>query len=142
GLQAFSVAQLTPMLYRSLLQSLLLAGCSGLLAVILSMMLIWSNRLFTFYQHTAFVRLINIISLLMLILPAMVLAGGLFLLFFPLLDLLWFKVLLLICCNALMAMPFVIKTLEPPMQDITGNYQLLLQSLNINGLTRLKLIEL
>lgn len=48
----------------------------------------------------------------------------------------------MIFTNALMAIPYALKVLENPMRDITARYNMLCQSLGIEGWSRLKVVEL
>lgn len=50
--------------------------------------------------------------------------------------------ILVILTNALIAIPYALKVLENPMNDIASRYGLLCQSLNLQGINRLRWIEL
>ncbi len=76
-----------------------------------------------------------------LIVPSIVIATGLFLIFQTYTDVFEAPYFLVILVNGLMALPFAINTLYEAAYQVTYQYQSLCESLGIKGLNRLSLIE-
>lgn len=128
-------------LWQALLTSLLIAIAAGLLCLLLTMMLLWSSRELRLQEHWISAKLLNLIGMLILAIPSIVLATGFFLLsgnndWIP-----FQPAPMVILGNALMAIPYALKVLESPMQDVAERYNLLCLSLNITGCNRLLLVE-
>ena len=129
------------MLQQALLSSIIIATGSAMIAMLLGLLLLWTNsRLLINRQRQLSNRLMLIASLILAI-PSMVLASGLFLLLFGYSNNMAFICLLIMLCNGLMALPFILKNLAMPMYDITARYWQLSQSLNINGLMHFYLVD-
>lgn len=128
-------------LWKALGYSLALAPSSAILSVISAMALLYlSRRLNWLQQHLLANSLLNI-GMIILAIPTLVLALGLFLLLREIdvntLDLF----IIVMLCNALAALPFVIRVLNIPMNNNMQFYEKLCQSLGITGWQRLKIIE-
>jgi len=76
-----------------------------------------------------------------LMIPAVVLSTGLFILFMPFADVFALGPWLVVLVNALMALPYVLRTLSAPMQLVVRQYDRLADSLGVRGLHRLRLVE-
>lgn len=141
GFYFFQISLLTSMLQQALLYSILIAIGSAMIAMLLGLLLLWTNcRLLINQQRQLSNRLMMVASLILAI-PNMVLASGLFLLLFGFSHNTVFICLLIMVCNGLMALPFILKNLATPMYDITARYWQLTQTLNINGLTHFYLVD-
>ena len=141
GIYFFRISLLTSMLQQALLSSIIIATGSAMIAMLLGLLLLWTNsRLLINRQRQLSNRLMLIASLILAI-PSMVLASGLFLLLFGYSNNMAFICLLIMLCNGLMALPFILKNLAMPMYDITARYWQLSQSLNINGLMHFYLVD-
>ncbi len=131
-----------PQLWQALLTSLIIALTAGLLCVILSMMLLWSSRELKLRQYLRWGQMFEMSGMLIFVMPGIVLATGLFLLLNKTEDLSLAAWVLVILINALMAVPYAMKILSNPMQDLAGRYTVLCLSLDIQGWHRLRWIEL
>ena len=105
-------------------------------------MLLWSSRELRLRGQRLPANLLETAGMLNLAMPGIVLATGLFLLLRRTTGLPQHADFLIILCNSLMAIPYTLKILTAPMQDIASNYQRLCAGLGVRGLTRLKHIEL
>ena len=108
----------------------------------LCLMLLWSSRELRLRGQRLPANLLETAGMLNLAMPGIVLATGLFLLLRRTTGLPQHADFLIILCNSLMAIPYTLKILAAPMQDIASNYQRLCAGLGVRGLTRLKHIEL
>ncbi|WP_439234702.1 thiamine/thiamine pyrophosphate ABC transporter permease ThiP [Lonepinella koalarum] len=128
-------------LWQAMVYSFTIAPLSALLALLLAFgLLLASRRLHWLGLRRLSNSLINI-TMVILAVPMLMLATGLFL---------WLKdwqfstaqlFLLIILCNAMAALPFVIRILAVPMQNNLTYYERLCQSLGITGWQRFKRIE-
>ncbi|MGC6341781.1 thiamine/thiamine pyrophosphate ABC transporter permease ThiP [Bisgaard Taxon 45] len=137
----FFTLWLQPQLWKALGYSLTIAPTSAFLAVLLSIALLLLARQLHWQHYRALSQLILNIGATILAIPTLVLAIGLFILLreidFSTLHL--FAVV--VCCNALAAMPFVLRILALPMHNNMIYYEKLCQSLDLRGWQRFSLIE-
>ncbi|WP_318390540.1 thiamine/thiamine pyrophosphate ABC transporter permease ThiP [Enterobacter sp.] len=131
-----------PVLWQAVWTSLRIAICAGLLSVILTMMLLWSSRELRARQKPLAGQTLELSGMLILAMPGIVLATGFFLLLNEATGLPESADGIVIFTNALMAIPYALKVLENPMRDVAARYTLLCQSLGMEGLTRLRVVEL
>lgn len=127
--------------WRALGTSLRIALGSGLLSILLTMMLLWSSRELRL-RHSRWGSRIEMSGMVILAMPAIVLATGFFLLLNHSVGLPESADGIVIVTNALMAIPYALKVLENPMRDLAERYSLLSQSLGLSGWNRLRWIEL
>ncbi|OOF82906.1 thiamine/thiamine pyrophosphate ABC transporter permease ThiP [Rodentibacter ratti] len=130
-----------PQLWKALIYSISMAPISGGLAIVFSFLLLLLSRQLQWLHFPVFATLIQTGGMMILAIPTLILAVGLFLLLqeidFTNMHLFFIVVL----CNALAAMPFVIRILNPPMMQAMQYYEKLCLSLNLTGWQRFKLIE-
>lgn len=130
-----------PQLWKALGYSLSMAPTSGLLAIVFSFALLLLSRRLQWLHHSALATMIQTGGMMILAIPTLILAVGLFLLLqeidFTTIHLFFIVVI----CNALAAMPFVIRILNTPMTQNMQYYEKLCLSLNLKGWARFKLIE-
>lgn len=131
-----------PVLWQALSTSLRIAIAAGLISVCLTLMLLWSSRELRLRQHFLAGQALEISGMLILAMPGIVLATGFFLLLNSTIGLPQSADAVVIFTNALMAIPYAIKVLDNPMRDIADRYGKLCQSLNIQGVNRLRFVEL
>lgn len=131
-----------PALWQAIWTSLHIALAAGLLAVLLSMMLLWSSRELRLRQRLCAAQGLELSGLLILAMPGLVLAVGIFLLLNASGGVPQSANLIVIFINALMAIPYTLKVLEAPMLNLATRYQYLCPSLNLYGLQRLRWVEL
>ncbi|MDR0805680.1 MAG: thiamine/thiamine pyrophosphate ABC transporter permease ThiP [Enterobacteriaceae bacterium] len=129
-----------PALWLALATSLRIAIVSGALCLLLTMMLLWSSRELKL-RHNRWGERLEISGMVILAMPAIVLATGFFLLLNNSVGLPKSADGIVILTNALMAIPYALKVLENPMRDLAERYTLLCQSLGLNGWNRLRWIE-
>lgn len=130
-----------PQFWKALMYSLSMAPTSGFLAVLFSFFLLLLSRQLQWLHFSAWATLIQSGGMVILAIPTIILAVGLFL---------WLQnmnfsnihlFVIVVLCNALAAMPFVIRILTAPMMQAMQYYEKLCLSLNIQGWQRFKLIE-
>lgn len=131
-----------PILWQAFTTSLIIAVGAGIVCVVLTMMLLWSSRELRLRHFKKAGQAMEMSGLIILAMPGIVLATGFFLLLNNTTGLPESPYVLVILTNALIAIPYALKVLENPMNDIASRYGLLCQSLNIQGLNRLRWIEL
>lgn len=129
-------------LWQAVGNSLIIALGAGLLAVILSLMLLWSSRQLQLNHKLGWAHALDTSGMLILAMPGIVLATGFFLLLNNTTGVPQSPYALVILTNALMAIPYALKVLEHPMRDLAERYNPLCLSLNLHGIARLRWIEL
>ncbi len=130
-----------PEFWRALLYSLSIAPLAGFLAVLIAMALLYFSRLLSWRHHPWLSHYILNTGMVILAIPTLVLALGLFLLLRKINVTNALLFLLVVVCNALMALPFVLRVLTLPMNNAMLLYEKLCQSLQLQGFARFKLIE-
>lgn len=124
-------------------QSLLIAVGAGSLATLLgSGLLLTSRHLKVRRRRRRAAALWEASGAMILMIPAVVLSTGLFILFMPFADVFALAPWLVVLVNALMALPYVLRTLSAPMQLVVRQYDRLADSLGVSGLHRFRLVEL
>ncbi|MGY5958488.1 thiamine/thiamine pyrophosphate ABC transporter permease ThiP [Kosakonia sp. BK9b] len=131
-----------PILWQAIGTSLRIALAAGLLCVVLTMMLLWSSRELRARQQNLAGQALELSGMLILAMPGIVLATGFFLLLNDSVGLPASADGIVIFTNALMAIPYALKVLENPMRDVAERYNLLCQSLGMQGWQRLRVVEL
>jgi thiamine transport system permease protein len=84
---------------------------------------------------------LELIATIILVTPGLVISTGLFLLLRNMTDVFSLAIVIVIAVNALMALPYVIKTLAQPMLQVAQQYERLCASLGMFGFSRFYLIE-
>ncbi|MDF7681741.1 thiamine/thiamine pyrophosphate ABC transporter permease ThiP [Enterobacteriaceae bacterium ESL0689] len=135
-------ALMQPGLWQAVATSLRIALVAGLLSVTLTIMLLWSSRELRLQHHPLAAQAMELSGMVILAMPGIVLATGLFLLFNNRTNVSDVVEMIVIVINALMAIPYALKVLDHPMRDIAIRYNMLCQASAILGLNRLRLIEL
>lgn len=135
-----------PQVHRALATSVAIAALSACLAVWLSATML-ATRLHLLAgrrpPHGArlFSGSVSVATSLILLVPPVVLGAGWFLLLRPLGDVTRFAPAVVIAINALMALPFVSRVLEPALATHTARTGRLTASLGITGWARLRLVD-
>ena len=128
-------------LWRALGYSLSIAPLSALLALIMAIALLLLSRRLEWLHYQKIAQFIINAGMVILAIPILVLAMGLFLLLqerdFSNIDLF----AIVVFCNALSAMPFVLRILSAPFHNNMRYYENLCNSLGIVGWQRFYLIE-
>lgn len=128
-------------LWLAMFTSLRIALGAGLLCVTLSMMLLWSTKELRLRNRLLDAQCLELTGMLILAMPGIVLAAGIFLLLLTTTGLPQSAAGIVTFINALMAIPYAMKVLEMPMRDLACRYQYLCPSLNIHGWHRLRWVE-
>ncbi|MGM4982869.1 MULTISPECIES: thiamine/thiamine pyrophosphate ABC transporter permease ThiP [Rhizobium] len=126
--------------------SLAIALAAGLLAVAISFAIIRTRSVISADRNKTFslrglATALSGTSSLILLVPPIVLATGWFLALRPFGDPSRFAAVLIVTINALMALPFVIRVLEPAYVVHRRRTERLAASLGLEGLSRLRLID-
>ncbi|MGL5400768.1 MAG: thiamine/thiamine pyrophosphate ABC transporter permease, partial [Plesiomonas shigelloides] len=103
-----------PALWQATLTSLSIALCAGALALGLGLMIAWSSSRMRLDGWLRSARYLELSGMLILAMPGLVLATGLFLLLQPYPALRAHPFAIVVLCNAMMALPYVLKTLSVP----------------------------
>ncbi|MFQ2616205.1 thiamine/thiamine pyrophosphate ABC transporter permease [Aeromonas caviae] len=132
----------SPQLWQAGGQSLGIALAAGSLATLLGAgLLLTSRHLRVRDRKRRAAALWEASGSMILMIPAVVLSTGLFILFMPFTDVFALGPWLVVLVNALMALPYVLRTLSAPMQLVVRQYDRLADSLGVRGLHRLRLVE-
>ena len=141
GIGYFQWSQLNWAFQQAVIYSLIIAFGSAIVAMLLALLILWTNSRLLISNQQQWSNRLMLVGSLILTIPSMVLASGLFILLFQYVDNAVFVCGLMMLCNGLMALPFILKNLEVPMFDVTSQYWQLCQSLNIAGIRHFYLIE-
>ena len=132
----------SPGLWQAGGQSLVIALAAGTLATLLGAgLLLTSRHLRVRGRKRRAAALWEASGSMILMIPAVVLSTGLFIMFMPFVDVFALGPWLVVLVNALMALPYVLRTLSAPMQLVVRQYDRLADSLGVRGLHRLRLVE-
>ncbi|WP_314721389.1 thiamine/thiamine pyrophosphate ABC transporter permease ThiP [Haemophilus pittmaniae] len=128
-------------LWQALGFSLSLAPTAAILALTLGMAILFTvRRLMWLNQMTAANTLLTA-GMVVLAIPTLILAVGLFIWLQDRELANWQLFGLVALCNALAALPFVLRILHPPMWRNLQSYEHLCQSLGLRGYSRWRLVE-
>lgn len=137
GVQAIHLSNLkNAHLWQATFTSLMIALSAGILALSLSLLLLWTSRHCYWRGNILWAQNLILCGMLILGIPSMILSAGFFLSFQSVLNVTFLPFLFIIITNSLMAMPFVIKILETPMNDSQMHYYPLSQTLRLTGWKR------
>lgn len=141
SLEAWEQSLKNPQLWSAFAYSLLIAPTAGALSLVMTFALLLGARQCFWNGFVGLSQQFINFGMLVLAIPTLVLAVGLFLWLRQLESHLLYLFIIVVFCNALAAMPFTIRLLATPLQDNMTYYDKLCQSLGIRGWQRLKLIE-
>ena len=137
GLQADLVRLLVdPAVARAVMTSILLALCSAMLALAFALALLTGTA-----TSVIAGRLVRHGAGLLLVVSPVMIGAGWFILLRPLVDPFAAAPLMVLCVNAVMALPFMLAVLAPAWRDSAARHDRLAQSLGLVGWTRFRLIE-
>jgi len=127
---------------RALATSLLIGIPAGALAVALGLGLATLGRALRLRSgRRRAADLVGLAALLILVFSPITLSAGLFVILRPLVPPFSVAIPLIVLVNALMALPFVYRHLEPPLLLSAERYGRLADSLGISGWTRMRLMD-
>jgi len=127
--------------WSALKNSLLVAIFAAFIAVIAGLFILIASRFWRLIGLDLRADKLELIATIILVTPGIVLSTGLFLLLRNITDLFSFAIVIVIAVNALMALPYVIKTLAQPMLYTAQQYDKLCASLGLFGLPRFYIVE-
>ena len=130
-----------PQLWKALTYSLTIAPASALLALLMAVMLLLLSRRLQWLYYVKTAQFILNAGMVILAIPILVLAMGLFLLLRDVDFSNAHLFAIVVGCNALSAMPFVLRILTEPFNNNMLYYERLCNSLGIVGWQRFHLIE-
>ncbi|MDG2942535.1 thiamine/thiamine pyrophosphate ABC transporter permease ThiP [Exercitatus varius] len=139
--QQFFSAWQNPQLWRAMGYSFAIAPLSALISLLAATALLQFARQLNWLYLPFFARIFMNVGMLILAVPTLVLAVGLFLRLQTLDFGTAHLFVIVVICNALTALPFVIRILSVPMNNNMQYYENLCQSLDIRGWRRFRLIE-
>ena len=130
-----------PQLWKALIYSLTIAPASALLALLMAVALLLLSRRLQWLYYVKTAQFILNAGMVILAIPILVLAMGLFLLLRDVDFSNAHLFAIVVACNALSAMPFVLRILTEPFNNNMLYYERLCNSLGIVGWQRFHLIE-
>ena len=123
------------------LNSLLVAIFAASIALIAGLLILISSRCWRLSGLHFRADKLELIATIILVTPGLVISTGIFLLLRNVTDIFDLAIVIVIAVNALMALPYVIKTLAQPMLHIAQQYDQLCASLGMFGFSRFYLVE-
>ncbi len=147
GLNGQTIATLSaPPLWSAMKNSLLIAFGASLIAMVLALFILNASRHWRIQSQARKsnqqkANLIELCGSLILVTPGLVISTGLFLMVRQIGHVFSHAFILVILVNALMAMPFILKTLAQPLLQCAQQYTPLSESLGLHGWQRWHLVE-
>ena len=142
GLNAQFINVITAASFWSALKnSFLVAIFAAVIAVIAGLFILISSRFWRLSGLHFRADKLELIATIILVTPGLVISTGLFLLLRNITDIFSIAIVIVIAVNALMALPYVIKTLAQPMLHTAQQYDQLCASLGMFGFSRFYLVE-
>jgi thiamine transport system permease protein len=131
-----------PGLWRAAARTLAVALSAGALATALGWSLLLTSRELRLRRgRPRPAAALETVASLVLVVPPLVIGTGLFALLNPVADVLSLGILLVVVINAIMGLPYVMRTLGPPMMRAGEQHDRLCASLGMVGWNRLRLVE-
>jgi thiamine transport system permease protein len=121
--------------------SLQVAVLAGSIALLVGIVLLSTTRVFRLKSQARRADSLELVGTVILVTPALVLSTATFLMLRGMANVFSLAFGIVVLVNALMALPYVIKTLNQPMQRLADQYYPLWQSLGMHGLRRFWLME-
>jgi thiamine transport system permease protein len=125
----------------ALLTSALIAVPAALISLALALGLAATARALRREGRAGAANLMSLSSGLILAVPPVAVSAGLFVVLRPLADPFALAIPLIILVNALTALPFVLRQVEPPLTLSAERYGRLAESLGISGIWRVRLVD-
>ena len=127
--------------WSALWSSLKVASLASIIAVTVGIAILVTSRALRLQSKSRQADQIELMGTIILVTPGLVVSTGLFLLLRNITDVFSVAGAVVIAVNALMALPYVIKTLAQPMLHIAQQYQYVCASLGMKGWQRFRVIE-
>jgi thiamine transport system permease protein len=128
-------------LWHALANSLRVALAASVLALVCGIAILTTSRAWRLVQANRKADLIELSGTMILVTPGLVVSTGLFLLLRSYTDVFSLAYWIVVWVNALMGLPYVIKTLHQPMWLLAKQYQQLSISLGLTGWQRWCIVE-
>lgn len=129
-------------LWLSIKNSFILALCAASLATFFTLALLLSKRALAAHNIRNFgYHMFSSIGNVILIVPSLVFGMGLFLLLRNYINIFTYGLHIILFINALMALPYMLKTLSPSIDSMAAMHQKLAMSLGIKGLSRALIVD-
>lgn len=139
---AGSASLLDPIARRAFVTSIVIGIPAGLIATVLALALAGLARQFRVDDHRPRAAgAVGIAAILILVVSPMALSAGLFVVFRPFVNPFTVAGPLIVLVNALMALPFAYRQIEPPLMLSAERYGRLADSLGMTGLSRIRLVD-
>ncbi|KGY11139.1 thiamine ABC transporter permease [Vibrio tubiashii] len=127
--------------WQALWASVKVATMASVIAVIAGIAILLTSRRLRLNYREKSADHIELIGTIILVTPGLVISTGLFLLLRSFTDVFSLALVVVVAVNALMGLPYVIKTLSQPMLHIEQQYQYVCASLGMKGWHRFKVVE-
>ena len=127
--------------WQALSASLQVAAVASVIALSAGIAILTTSRRLRLNSRRRSADQIELLGTIILVTPGLVISTGLFLLLRNFTDVFSMAFFIVIAVNALMGLPYVIKTLSQPMLQIEQQYQYLAASLGLRGWQRFKVVE-
>ncbi|WP_047047383.1 thiamine/thiamine pyrophosphate ABC transporter permease ThiP [Vibrio mexicanus] len=125
----------------ALWSSMKVAMLSASMALSAGIAILMTSRALRLRHRNSQADHVELLGTIILVTPGLVITTGLFLLLRSITDAFSHAFIVVVVVNALMALPYVIKTLSQPMLHIAQQYQFLCPSLGMVGLQKFWLVE-
>ena len=131
-----------PSLWAAAGRSVAVAVTAGVLALFLGWGLLLTSRDLRLRRYRPGpATALETMAALVLVVPPLVIGTGLFAILVPIADVFSIGLVLVIVVNAVMGLPYVVRTLGPPMMQVAEQHDRLCASLGVAGWNRLRLVE-
>ncbi|QMV13193.1 thiamine/thiamine pyrophosphate ABC transporter permease ThiP [Vibrio spartinae] len=127
--------------WQAFASSLRVAGVAGSLALVAGIGVLLTSRCWRLNRQQRRADMLETVGMMVLVTPGLVISTGLFLLLRAFTNAFDFAYGVVVAVNAMMALPYVIKTLQQPLWMLAQQYQSLCDSLGMRGWRRLWLVE-
>ncbi len=127
--------------WHSLISSLTIACLSAVLALGTGFTILVSSRFWRLQGRRKWADSIELTGSIILVTPGLVISVGLFLLIRKYANAFDYAFIIVVLVNAMMALPYIIKSLSQPMLQIEKQYQMIMASLGMQGISRYRLVE-
>ncbi len=128
-------------LWRSIANTLFIGLSAALASVIAGWLLLRYSASLALAGLAGRARLVELSGSIVYVVPPLVIGTGMFVLLSPHVDVFGWVYPIVIAVNALMGLPFVIRSLGPALRQNHARYDRLCQSLALSGWSRLRYVE-
>jgi thiamine transport system permease protein len=128
-------------LWQSLVNTLFIGLSAAVFSVGAGWFLLQYSASLSLVGKTGKARLIDLAGSIVYVVPPLVIGSGMFVLLSPHFDVFAWVYPIVIAVNALMGLPFVIRSLGPALRQNHARYHYLCQSLSVHGWNRFRYLE-